>query len=504
MAASGLQLSSALLLLLFLPLLLLTSAAPSYSVTLRVQQTERLLSLFLNVSSPSHPQYRQFLSPAELHDAFAPSAADVEAVKHWLGAEANATLHSGRRWRLDVVGPMPDAGLSVPPELQRVVRRVWSPAPGSARGSRPRVVPVSGASVSPDGASNIVVAQSFSTVYGAPNPLTYTRLNSRRPLSILAVSEGQAFYSADLTAYTRLMGRRGDVRVNSSNLVLGEGLGDLESTLDMEMIASVSPQGTQLRYYNAAPDPFYDLWCQDVLNLPQFPLVVTTSFAASEDGGFSQQADANGCLQLLGAGGVSVVAASGDNGAYGLTNPSCSAGGGFSVEWPASSAYCTAVGATVYSGPSTSTMAGVPVCSGRNVSSLAAEFGFSSSGFSPSASFACVRRVEEEAPPQLGTAGFCNGGGFSYYESLPSWQSAAVNAYTARTDIPFPADMQVQGYPLWSPQFRGGESRHRQPRLTAAAALPRAEPLCVPAAAAVQCPTCPCTAAGRASWPTCS
>jgi len=163
----------------------------------------------------------------------------------------------------------------------------------------------------------------------------------------------------------------------------------------------------------------------DLMAASSAPLVVSMSWGWPEP----NQCDVGNCtgdetskeyvnrtnieFQKIGLRGITLLAASGDQGAPGDSNPDCSINGkkALSTIFPGASPWVISVGATMLSNSSTSDYDeveadGPPICS----------------------KFTCATSTTEEVctyPDALITTG----GGFSDYVPLPSWQSSVVNAY---------------------------------------------------------------------------
>jgi len=114
----------------------------------------------------------------------------------------------------------------------------------------------------------------------------------------------------------------------------------------------------------------------------------------------------------IGLRGITMFASSGDSGANGRTDQSCS-DYKFHPAYPAASPYVTAVGATELVDVSTSLANPPPVCQ-------SAEFWYCASGGT------------EEAV-SYDPAGFASGGGFSEVAPRPAWQNVAVLTFLNST-----------------------------------------------------------------------
>jgi len=165
----------------------------------------------------------------------------------------------------------------------------------------------------------------------------------------------------------------------------------IESMLDVEYMTGVA-KGIATWVYSYPSVAFCsDLltWANDVAGESQHPNVVSLSYG-SQKIGFCDSTSVNRLsqdVQKLGAMGITVVIASGDDGSGGMSRQG-SNNGKLSPSFPASIPYALAVGST-----------------------------FFDSGLSG----------EEMATTQFGS-----GGGFSYDYDMPSYQSSAVKAYMAK------------------------------------------------------------------------
>jgi len=165
----------------------------------------------------------------------------------------------------------------------------------------------------------------------------------------------------------------------------------VESMLDVEYITGVAKGVTTWVYSYPSMDFCADLltWANDVASESKHPYVVSLSYG-SQKIDFCDKKTASRLsedVQKLGAMGVTVVIASGDDGSGGMSRQG-SNNGKLSASFPASIPYALAVGST-----------------------------FFDSGLSG----------EEMATTQFGS-----GGGFSYDYKIPSYQAAAVKAYLAK------------------------------------------------------------------------
>merc|ERR1712110_1330953 len=203
--------------------------------------------------------------------------------------------------------------------------------------------------------------------------------------------QGQYVSTTDLTKFCQAY----DAQANCS---IGKFIGKntaskpgIESMLDTEYITGVAEGVSTWVYSYPSVDFCSDLltWAGDVAGESTHPYVVSLSYG-SQKIDFCDKTTATRLsedVQKLGAMGVTVLIASGDDGSGGVSRQG-SNNGKLSPSFPASIPSALAVGAT-----------------------------FFESGLSG----------EEEATTQFGS-----GGGFSYDYDMPSYQSSAVKAYLAQ------------------------------------------------------------------------
>jgi len=203
--------------------------------------------------------------------------------------------------------------------------------------------------------------------------------------------QGQYVSPTDLTKFCKQY----DADANCSIAkFIGKNTGTqpgVESMLDVEYITGVAQGVTTWVYSYPSFNFCADLltWASDVAGESEHPYVVSLSYG-SQKIDFCDKATITRLstdVQKLGAMGITVVIASGDDGSGGISRQG-SNNGKLSPSFPASIPYALAVGST-----------------------------FFDTGLSG----------EEEATTQFGS-----GGGFSYDYDMPSYQTSAVQAYLAK------------------------------------------------------------------------
>jgi len=202
--------------------------------------------------------------------------------------------------------------------------------------------------------------------------------------------QGQYVSPSDLSKFCKQYDAKADCKITK---FIGENNGanpGTESMLDVEYITGIAQGVTTWVYSYPSLNFCGDLltWANDVASESAHPNVVSLSYGSQKidfcDSKTMSRLSED--VQKLGAMGITVVIASGDDGSGGMSRQGYN-NGKLSPSFPASIPYALAVGSTLFD-----------------------------SGLSG----------EEQA-----TARFGSGGGFSYDYPVPSYQSSAVKAYLA-------------------------------------------------------------------------
>merc|ERR1719265_1961293 len=198
---------------------------------------------------------------------------------------------------------------------------------------------------------------------------------------------------------------------------------DTEATLDVQYITSIGQK--QVNWYWTSESWMYT-FSHNFFNTAQVPDAVSISWGWAEDqqcsAGISQGecktlgvdseqyvARVNAEFQKIGLRGVSLFVASGDSGANGRSDPTCT-DTKLHSSFPGSSPYVTTVGATMLENAKFDLKSPPKACS-----ALGAGFQCASGG--------------TEVAVSAQQAGFTSGGGFSTYAPMPAYQKTVVDAY---------------------------------------------------------------------------
>merc|ERR550514_254388 len=198
---------------------------------------------------------------------------------------------------------------------------------------------------------------------------------------------------------------------------------DTEATLDVQYITSIGKK--QTNWYWTSENWMYQ-WAHNFFNASSVPDAVSISWGWAEDGQCSAGIDQSECqtlgvdsqqfvarvnteFQKIGLRGVSLFVASGDSGANGRSDGTCT-DKVLHASFPGSSPYVTAVGATMLQNPEFNLKSPPAACSSQGSGSKCASGG-----------------VEVAVSSQQ--ARFTSGGGFSTYTPMPTYQKDAVAGY---------------------------------------------------------------------------
>lgn len=234
--------------------------------------------------------------------------------------------------------------------------------------------------------------------YSIPNSTLPPAANGTISAQAVAEFEGEQFVYGNMIAFAHRYGDSDLVNVS----ILGPNSGGYfgEGNLDLEYIMTLA-QGSPTWWVELAE---FDMtaWVEQFITISPMPSVASISWGSGSSGFQPSDMDSDTLhFQKLGLLGVTVLAASGDVGTGSTGFFSC---GTFDSNWPASSPFVTAVGATY----STQQYGGI-------------EVGWSGSG-----------------------------GGFSAFFSRPSWQETAVTGYLSNsTNVTFPSQQ------FWNRTGRG-------------------------------------------------
>jgi len=388
---------------------------------------DKLEAEFWAVSTPGNPKYHQYWTAQEVQQLVSPPVAIqqrvvswalqsgcTQATSHgdWVAIECSAhvletMLDTQLFWVEDlisneIVAKIPSGSYSLPVGIAQHVEFVQTLGmfihKHRMTSSRPRYESPS---------EDKVVPLTLYTIYN----ISYT-IGSPKSTQNVAEFSSTGYLPSDLTTYSTQQGLQQPNPVTTVG-PFKSSPPNVECTLDIEMITAIGLNGTNFFWTVSG---WVLEFAEDLITYDDPPLVNSISWSAderSEGQQYNFRVDAE--WQKLGTMGVSVLAASGDDGAVGEST--CTGHKNvFNPGYPATSPYVTSVGATMLIGTPTTTTT-PPICAGRE--------------------WVCALSGNED-PADENRGGYATGGGFSVYEPRPSYQNTAVSAYLNDASIPKP------------------------------------------------------------------
>jgi tripeptidyl-peptidase I len=399
------------------------------TIVIKQQNMDMLLNILYDVSNTSSPNYGKYLSFDEV-GALVRNDAATEAVKLWLQEKGISILKISpygdyiscsadvKAWeaaleteffsyhnlKVDDIHPhkvlnraksykIPDAiedhihsilGIaSLPPRINR--------SPMYVMGDE-EVEDVSAdfeLTAAPKGFVSPTMLRSIYGIFGQGNGLggqgIYTTNGETYMPSDLVLFHSE--YALIHTPVTSVVGPLPD----SSLCVTNPGA-CAEPSIDLEYLTSVGQNIPTTLFYDDFPDGTFISLLENLHADPNAHKVYSISYSATEwDLDHDSIIIFNNLAITLGARGITIVAAAGDDGVNGFIPPAAADQCGYYAQWPASSPYVTAVGGTM-NGPLLTSTPEI-ACSSSTGSRIT------------------------------------SGGGFSFYNAMPSFQTTAVQNY---------------------------------------------------------------------------
>eukprot|EP01111_Echinosteliopsis_oligospora_P014038 TRINITY_DN519_c0_g1_i1.p1 TRINITY_DN519_c0_g1~~TRINITY_DN519_c0_g1_i1.p1 ORF type:complete len:596 (-),score=161.62 TRINITY_DN519_c0_g1_i1:79-1818(-) len=424
-------------------------AAPHDQIDIRFALKQRNLNVLtttlLDVSDPDSVNYGKWWSPEEILDLVAPAQEVSEAVAAFVEANGGKHVKNGRDYvsaRMTVKNCEQFFGIELhsyhhntkPSKIIRAVNEYAIPTdikehvdfvsglyefPNLRKQNhRPAV------DISVGDEPGYVIPQTIQTAYNIP---TNFSTNANSSLCLAEFQNDQSFNKKDLKTFAT------QTATNPIDVthIVGPFSGsspDLESTLDVQYGGAIA-LGNDIWFWTVG-GWMYE-FASEIAATKKSPLVVSMSWGwpepnqcdiatcNSNSGTTSEQyvERVNVEFQKMGLRGMTLLAASGDQGAPGDDDPYCSdADAPLSTIFPGASPWVLSVGATMLANTSSSTFKAEvepPICK----------------------SFTCADTTAEVAcsyPEALITSG----GGFSNYVPQPSFQATVVDAYLKSAKLP--------------------------------------------------------------------
>jgi tripeptidyl-peptidase-1 len=409
---------------------------------LKQRNLDRLDALFWEVSDPDSHEYGNFKSIDDINNLIAPAPeardavfdflqqhrvsnivdnvdsvifqAPVSTIEAMFETEMHEWRHDNGRMLVRQFGDyfMPDA---VFPHVDFVTGLSDFPMP-RRKGVQPGK-DMGGAQM------GSVVPSTLTSMYSIPEG---TKASTKSSQNVVEYQDDASFSHTDLSSFYQQTSVKTD-QPTVAHIVgpYAPQFPDTEATLDIQYISAVGVDAEN--WYWTEPQWLFD-WATKFFNTEKVPLVNSHSWGWAE----SQQCTiATDCSTLgidsdqyvtrvnteykkIGLRGVSMLVASGDSGANGRSDYTCTekhVNPGF----PAASPFVTAVGATEVVPSTQKTGGNAPIC-----------------GSNP-----CIVSGEERAV-SFSESSFASGGGFSNVADMPEYQKEAVSAFLAGDNANFP------------------------------------------------------------------
>jgi tripeptidyl-peptidase-1 len=414
-------------------------------VAVKQQNLAELEKKFWAVSDPKSPEWQKFMSAEEIGAIVKSKDSDMAKVMDWIKSSVSADVKVQKTAdAIEVRGSVADAEALFNTEVYSFVHDNGHTI---LRAMGPHSVPID---VHPaidfvEGISDFPMHRSSSRKVRKPIgdeplkdqavqamvcPQTLLGLYSVPPdAKVTTVSQGPAEFQDD-TSYNKqdlkTFFKQTDLTDETVTDIVGPYDGsqpDTEATLDVQYITSVGQK--QVNWYWTSENWMYS-FAHNFFNHATVPDAVSISWGWAEDQQCTAGIDQSECqtlginseqfvqrvnteFQKIGLRGVSIFVASGDSGANGRSDGTCT-DKKLHASFPGSSPYVTAVGATMLSNPEFKLKNPPAACSAQG------------------AGFECASGGTEVAV-SVNEAGFTSGGGFSTYAPMPAYQKKAVAEY---------------------------------------------------------------------------
>jgi len=426
----------------------------TFNIGMFQQNKQQLFDRILDISNPLSANYSRWMTIDEVNAIVSPAPAVKEAVRATLAAanikvvadkgdyfivEARAThvehtfATTVHEFRHEKTGAriVRAKGYTIPASLKKHVEIVsgLTELPRSTlkpriHGEKPSVSAVH------NPAFEQIIPQFLRLIYNISDSISLSGTNSS--ICVAEFQDDQAYLSSDMLLFYKNMAEPAYKIKHVGPFSVSQGP-DAESSLDIQFGPAIG-KGAQAWFWVDATWMYS--FSQALFSTPDAPLVVSMSWGWPENG--QCQPGLANCnnpkdyvdrtnteFAKVTARGISLLAASGDQGAPGDNFPGCSAG--LSDLFPSSSPWVTSVGATMVGNAvgndeplneEEASPVNAPVCLKRSVNCAKGD-------------------VTSEEVCTYPNALITSGGGFSQYTASPSWQQAAVSKYFNQA-VPFP------------------------------------------------------------------
>jgi len=397
---------------------------------------EILQAKILDAADPVSVNYGKWLKPTEVLDLIAPEAEVVQSIVDWLVSNGIAKVDaSGRdvikaeatvsqieklfktqmyRYRHIESGKIMNrhfGDLNIPDEFQAHVELIsgLSQLYGPSH-IKPVRKPIP-AGKRNDVSAGYIIPANLRKIYSTPSVFW---VNQQSSICVAEFQDDASYADSDNTLFNQQMNE--NIAVSKVVGPFNPSAPDGESTLDVQYAFAMGLNATT--WFWTVDGWMYE-FATDLFGTKTPPLVVSMSWGWPED----RQCEIDSCsdskqyvtrvnneFSKITGTGVTLLAASGDQGAPGDSNPYCdNTATPLSTIFPGASPWVLSVGATMTNpqgSPNNWDFSSIPACQQQTCTTISSE-------------------VVCTYPTSLITTG----GGFSLYTPRPSWQSAAVTTY---------------------------------------------------------------------------
>jgi subtilase family serine protease len=353
----------------------------SVVLTLPLSDPQGAADFVDHVSRRGNPLYHRYLTPQEFASRYGASESDYAALKQWAAANGlSISQESAARTALTVRGTAaqlqsifktqinnyrsPDGGefysAAVAPSIPDGIAdkasavigltdgRKYTPhvQVGKVMGENPSNQPANhGVDSGGTGPGSNYSAADLRTIYSIP---TFGNLDNK---TVVALFEQGGFFKSDVETYLKKMKLPQPpvtfVSVDKYNGSVDSLQVELEAVLDIDMVIAINPSVHEVLVYEDGIDTFQVALLDTLTQVADDKTAQVLSISYGQDEGYQGKAAItaeNTALVQLASEGITVVASSGDQGAYGdgYQGPHYP----YNVSDPASQPYVTGVGGT--------------------------------------------------------------------------------------------------------------------------------------------------------------
>jgi kumamolisin len=340
------------------------------AVSLKLRNTDALDSFIRQVSDPHSPQYGHYLTPAQFLAAYGPTSADVDRVSGYLkDAGLTITAISSNRQVVDAIGRVGQIRTAFGTTIGRYVddrdhRAFYANDTAPTLPSEIAAV-VQGVAGLDDHAvrhHGAVTARMPVTPHSGPlGGYTPSELRSAYAINSLStggidgtgisvgVWEFDGFQQANIDKYDSQYGLSSPApstrSVDGANYNSSPGEGQNEVELDIEVIRAVASKATQTVYEAPNTDAGEIDMANAVAGDDSISVLSISWGECEQDRAAGNMTSVDNAFKQAAAEGISIFAASGDDGSKDCTR-SASGNGVVAVDFPSSDPYVSGVGGT--------------------------------------------------------------------------------------------------------------------------------------------------------------